>query len=111
MNAAQLRRMRDNRESRWDAEKQDAGGEGSRGGKIIGRTKSGKPVYGSHSSHVGFANDQNHLNAEEHGEAAKLHGKLADKSTGEKAKHHRVQQEAHNISSRQERNLVSHLGR
>ena len=39
-------------------------GEGSRGGKIIGHTKSGKPVYGTfnHPSHKDFSHDD-HLNA------------------------------------------------
>ena len=44
------------------------GGPGSRGGKIIGHTKSGKPIYMSHKhpSHGDFTK-------QEHSEAAKLH--------------------------------------
>lgn len=43
-------------------------GEGSRGGKVIGHTKSGKPIYDSHSheSHSNFSK-------EEHLQAASLH--------------------------------------
>lgn len=43
-------------------------GEGSRGGKIIGHTKSGKPIYmnHSHSSHTSFTEH-------EHRQAAALH--------------------------------------
>jgi hypothetical protein len=43
------------------------GGEGSKGGKIIGHTKSGKPIYENHlhSSHEKF-NKQDHLDAKEH---------------------------------------------
>lgn len=51
----------------------EKGGEGSRGGKIIGHTKSGKPVYDSfdHSSHEKFT-AQDHKDAvEHHVEAAK----------------------------------------
>ena len=46
----------------------DAGtGEGSRGGKVIGRTKSGKPVYNyfGHPEHRKF-------NASEHGDAGRI---------------------------------------
>lgn len=44
------------------------GGEGSRGGKVIGHTKSGKPIYdsSSHSAHSNFTSD-------DHKEAAKIH--------------------------------------
>jgi hypothetical protein len=47
-----------------------AGGEGSRGGKVIGRTKSGKPIYAkpNHPSHKEFSH-------EEHDEAAQAHVK------------------------------------
>ncbi len=50
------------------------GGEGSKGGKIIGHTTSGKPIYdhASHSSHKKFT-------AKEHKEAAKEHRKLSNK--------------------------------
>lgn len=45
----------------------EKGGEGSKGGKVIGHTKSGKAIYDSvHQSYTGF-------NKQEHAEAAKLH--------------------------------------
>lgn len=36
--------------------------EGSRGGKIIGRTSSGKPIYASasHGTHKGFSSKEHH---------------------------------------------------
>lgn len=50
----------------------EKGGEGSRGGKIIGHTKSGKAIYEKaiHGSHE-------HFSSEDHAEAAKLHNKLS----------------------------------
>ena len=48
MNTAQAKRWRANREARWDTN-----GEGSRGGHIIGRTKSGQPIYGSPATPAG----------------------------------------------------------
>ncbi len=44
----------------------EKGGEGSRGGKVIGHTKSGKPVYGNKTvyEHKGFT-DKEHQEAEE----------------------------------------------
>lgn len=53
------------------------GGEGSKGGKIIGHTKSGKPIYGTafHSGHQDFT-------YYDHKDAALLHrrlGKVHDK--------------------------------
>lgn len=53
-----------------NAQKKDMGGEGSRGGQVIGHTGSGKPIYenAKHPSHGGF-------NALEHFEAAALHEK------------------------------------
>ena len=75
MNTAQARRQRANREARWDEEKQDAGvGAGSRGGHIIGRTKSGKPLYMNHKhpSHKEFS-------SRDHSQAAELHSQLGGK--------------------------------
>lgn len=48
-------------------------GEGSKGGKIIGHTKSGKPIYdsASHEGHKDFT-------SQEHKEASKLHQSNAD---------------------------------
>lgn len=52
--------------------KNDTGGEGSRGGHVIGHTSTGKPVYANHKhkSHGGFT-------PEEHKQAANLHEKKA----------------------------------
>lgn len=88
----------------------DAGtGAGSRGGKIIGRTKTGKPIYDSHghAAHKGFT-------SAEHGHAANLHLKLADEQGKKKDKgtpesqgvaaakedHHLAQMKAHGASQR-----------
>ncbi len=37
--------------------KVDAGGEGSKGGKVVGHTSSGKPIYmnAKHPDHAGFS--------------------------------------------------------
>src|ERR1035437_837598 len=47
------------------------GGEGSRGGKVIGHTKSGKPIYDTfeHEGHKDF-------NAQDHKDAADAHHKI-----------------------------------
>ena len=49
-------------------------GEGSRGGKVIGHTKSGKPIY--ETKHPGLYGD---FNAKDHADAAEAHGKAAAK--------------------------------
>lgn len=99
-------------------------GEGSKGGKIIGHTKSGKPIYDSHghAAHAGFAKP-------DHRDAAKMHvhhQELMDKehaggviggteSTPHKAQylHHLAQQEAHENSAgpakKEKYNTVSSL--
>ena len=48
--------------------------EGSRGGKVIGHTKSGKPIYNSHS-HEGHKN----FTAQDHTDAYKIHGDISKK--------------------------------
>lgn len=64
--------------------KVDAGGEGSRGGLILGHTNSGKPVYKNfkHPSHVKFSH-------EEHSQAENIHDRYhaAVKKQGKKAVH------------------------
>ncbi len=49
----------------------DTGGEGSRGGKVIGHTSGGKPIYQNHNhpSHKGFS-------PKDHDEAAEVQTKL-----------------------------------
>lgn len=77
-----------------------AGGEGSRGGKIIGHTRSG-PVYAArHASHASYAG----FSSKDHGKAGELHGKMASKhrqyaldSKGPDA-HHHFDMEAHHSS-------------
>ena len=78
------------------------GGEGSRGGKVIGYTKSGKPIYDSHDhpSHQNFTGG-------EHEEAANIHHNLktdAMKNNGyvidETVKKHRDQAAAHGKSAK-----------
>lgn len=58
-------------------------GEGSRGGKIIGHTKSGKPVYedkgGDHKAYENFS-------SQDHRDAMDYHWKLSDKYFREKKK-------------------------
>ncbi len=51
------------------------GGEGSKGGKIIGHTSSGKPIYMDYR-HKSHHQGKNRLTPEEHGEAAKMHNKI-----------------------------------
>lgn len=59
----------------------DAGGEGSRGGIVIGRTSSGKPIYNSHAhpSHKKFT-------SKEHLQAAAFHNKERNEKLGEALK-------------------------
>lgn len=63
-------------EDETDDEVEKAGGEGSRGGKVIGHTKSGKPVYASRSSYHSSYSD---FSDEDHEDAAKLHRDEANK--------------------------------
>jgi hypothetical protein len=70
-------------------------GAGSRGGKVIGKTSSGKPIYdsASHHSHSSF-------NAKDHSDAANLHSKMMNdkyKASGEAApsEAHHKEMEAH----------------
>lgn len=61
----------------------EKGGEGSRGGKIIGHTKSGKPIYESVGGSVKkFNKDHSHFSSEDHRESADLHKKLRDEHRG-----------------------------
>ena len=60
----------------------EKGGEGSKGGKVIGHTKSGKPIYGT-------ASNENHkdFTSEDHNEAAQIH---RDKMIEHKKEGHKV---------------------
>ena len=65
-----------------------AQGEGSRGGVVIGHTKSGKPIY----KNSGSANHKD-FTGEDHTDASRLHNELAQKKAKEA---HAKHQEAHN---------------
>lgn len=69
----------------------EKGGEGSKGGKIIGHTKSGKPVYQGKDAH-----EYSDFSKEDHEEAANLHEKQRDyhkmHSTAESSHYARKQQ-------------------
>lgn len=59
----------------------EKGGEGSKGGKVIGHTKSGKPIYKTHGAlNVAYGN----FSAEDHKDAASAHNKLAYHHDNEK---------------------------
>jgi len=58
-------------------ERMTKGGEGSRGGKVIGHSGSGKPIYASaHESGNSFTDSYKHFTAADHGDAAETHGTL-----------------------------------
>lgn len=54
--------------------KVDGGGEGSKGGRVIGHTSSGKPVYAGHSNPA-----HKEFTGAEHHSAAKVHEKERNK--------------------------------
>lgn len=73
----------------------EKGGEGTRGGKVIGHTESGKPIYANKKAH-----EYTDFNAKEHKEAAWAHGEHTKTGTGkigtsDKHMHHQMQQTAH----------------
>lgn len=80
----------------------EKGGEGSRGGKIIGHTKSGKPIYdiSMHTTHKLFSH-------QDHKDAAVLNSELGDMSHGPSSsdsimlnnqKHKKLAQEHHELA-------------
>jgi hypothetical protein len=66
-------------ETEFDASFEKALGEGSRGGKVIGHTKSGKPIYDTfeHEGHKDF-------NAQDHKDAADKHHEISRESDAHK---------------------------
>jgi hypothetical protein len=75
------------------------GGEGSKGGKIIGHTKTGKPIYdsASHSAHKNFTVD-------EHREAAGKHLDKKDSSTKESDRDsHEFQAKEHEAAAKEKK--------
>lgn len=80
--------------------------EGDRGGKVIGHTKSGKPIY-KNASHL----EHKHFTSQDHRDAAAIHyekwkklGKKAevDYNAQEKAHYHDDQEEIHKVRATQE---------
>lgn len=55
----------------------EKGGEGSRGGKIIGHTKSGKPIY-SHGYHTDYSSKN--YSSEDHEDISNHHSNVSKKS-------------------------------
>lgn len=81
-----------------------AGGEGSRGGTVIGHTQSGKPIYQNNFAHPAHANftPQDHLDAAtKHFEAAAL-VRRTGRGTAAVGAHHRLEEtgEAHRGAAR-----------
>lgn len=75
--------------------RRDGSGEGSKGGKVIGHTESGKAIYMSHGhpSHANFTKEDHEFAAFLHGEMTKTgSGKV---STTNKSKLHAEQRLAH----------------
>ncbi len=76
------------------------GGAGSRGGNVIGKTKSGKPVYGGnvrHPSHMNFSEA-------DHRDAARLNSEVGkdahrDHLSSPYEGNHKKRSEAHNQAS------------
>lgn len=102
------------RHTRLRLQREDAGtGAGSRGGHVIGKTSSGKPIYASHGhpEHAGFSSRDHDRAANLHANASFTHrqthekhledGKYAEatKSLGA-AHHHEMQAHLHAMSSR-----------
>ena len=72
--------------------------EGSKGGKVIGHTKSGKPIYenANHASHKDFtSNDHRDAKALHYGRADELREKQAPAKRGSKADNERIQGDKH----------------
>ena len=61
-------------------------GEGSRGGKIVGHTSSGKPIYALGTS-SGLALQHNQFTPKDHEEAANIHLELKKKFEDQGDKH------------------------
>lgn len=81
--------------------KVDADGEGSRGGKIVGHTSSGKPIYMDYR-HKSHHKGGNRLTPNEHGEAARIHNGIANdlKEGSQESQAHRESAGMHTIAKR-----------
>lgn len=70
-----------------------AEGEGSRGGHVIGHTRSGNPIYAAQS---GTSAAYNHLSPQEHAAAAALHDRMAtDADSIRSSTHHAAMADSH----------------
>lgn len=100
---------------RWFGDKDiiEKGGEGSRGGKVIGHTKSGKPIY--QNSH--YESSQKGFTANDHKDALDLHkkekrrlvseGKYGDAENHDDAiKHHKMQVEKNEALGKRPENKI-----
>lgn len=89
-----------------------AGGEGSKGGKVIGHTKSGKPIYANKK-----ANEYKEFSAEDHRDANYYHQENAKSPTGKfsqskKGNHHLDMANEHFLESRRkDRNHMEKTGK
>lgn len=70
----------------------EKGGEGSRGGKIIGHTKSGKPIYEDHKA---SSKHYRHWTAQDHKDAGDHFKAIQDNSRGDSFQHTHNQRGAH----------------
>lgn len=71
------------------------GGEGSRGGQIIGHTRSGKPVYANRESHS-YAD----FSKQDHEDAATHHKEMMNKTKGKEAFRHKKLSSNHDYDSK-----------
>ena len=75
------------------------GGEGSRGGHIIGHTRSGKAIY-FNSEHK----DHKHFTSQDHKDASAVHRSMADshysqRQSGKNREHHNIMVAHHTVNS------------
>lgn len=68
-----------------DAVSFEKGGEGSKGGQVIGHTQSGKPIYSNHNPHAGHKFEK--WSKQDHKDAASMHKKMSDMHQKQADKH------------------------
>lgn len=82
-----------------ELEKANGEGEGSRGGKIIGHTKSGKPIYEPQSNKSSIGQNKFHnalgYTKQDHNDAAKLHRSMKETATEDDIPRHNLQAQYH----------------
>lgn len=89
-----------------ETEIEKGGGEGSRGGKVIGHTRSGKPIYANK-----HANEYSDFTHNDHIDAAYIHNELTKTGSGkqgntEKHQHHRDMSASHSQASLKKNNVT-----